>query len=102
MSNTFRSEVSELIDSYKAGKLSLEELAQSFRTRRWPKTNRRPPPDSYLEMAARAQEDPDTDVPNSFADVEAAFFRRDLSIEEFEILKAAVLEAGQVEDRGER
>jgi hypothetical protein len=53
-------------------------------------------------MAARAQEDPDTDVPDSFGDVEAAFFRHDLSIEEFRVLKAAVLEAARAEDRGER
>jgi hypothetical protein len=91
-----------LIESYRSGELTLNELAEKFRARRWPSTTRRPPPDSYLEMAARAQEDPDTDVPDSFGDVEAAFFRHDLSIEEFQVLKAAVLEAARAEDRGER
>jgi hypothetical protein len=102
VSHTFRSEVTDLIDRYKSGELALDELAQKFRTRQWPVTIRRPPPNSYLEMAARAQEDPDSDVPNSFGDVEAAFFRHDLTIEEFEILRTAVLEAARAEDQGER
>jgi hypothetical protein len=94
------SEVTDLIDGYKAGKLTLDELADRFRTRRWPRTPPPARPSSYLDLAARAQEDPGSDVPDSFDDVEAAFFRHDLSAEEFEVLKAAVAQARQAEDQG--
>jgi hypothetical protein len=44
-------------------------------------------------MAAQAQGDPGSDVPDSFDDVEAAFFRHELSIEEYELLRRAAVEA---------
>jgi hypothetical protein len=101
MSHTFRrSEVIDLIDEYKAGRLTLDELADRFRVRRWPAT-KRPAPDGYLEMAARAQEDPDPYVPGSWDDVAAAHFQGVLSREEFRVLKAAMLEAAQAQDRDE-
>ena len=62
---------------------------------------KRQPPQTYLEMAARAQEDPDPYVPNSFDDVDAAYAGGELDREEFNVLRAAVLEAGRAEDRGE-
>ncbi len=92
------SEVTELIDSYKAGELTLDELAQRFRTRQWPATTPSPP-SSYLEMAARAQEDPRAAVPNSYDDVTAAYARGELTREEYDLLSDAVLEAGRGEDR---
>lgn len=101
MSPTFRnSEVDQLIDKYKAGELTLDALAQCFRASRWP-TVERQQPQSYMEMAARAQEDPDPWVPGSWDDVAAAYFRHDLTTEEYRVLKAAALEAGRAEDRGE-
>ena len=95
------SEVTDLIGSYKAGELTLDELAQRFRVRRWPGTPPLDRPSSYLEMAARAQEDPGSDVPGSFDDVEAAFFRHELSLEEYELLRAAVTQAPKAEDKGQ-
>jgi hypothetical protein len=92
------SEVTDLIASYKAGDLTLDELAERFRSRRWPRT---PPPtrtSNYLQMAAGAQEDPGSDVPDSFDDVEAAFFRHDLSAEEYELLRRAATEAHPAEE----
>ncbi len=93
------SEVTDLINSYKASELTLDELAQRFRARRWPGTPPPGRPPSYLEMAARAEEDPGSDVPDSFDDVEAAFFRHELSAEEYELLRATVAEALQAEDQ---
>jgi hypothetical protein len=87
------SEVTDLIARYKAGDLSLDEVAERFRTRQWPSTPSPPRPSSYLEMAAQAQEDPGSDVPGSFDDVEAAFFRHELSIEAYELLRRAAVEA---------
>jgi hypothetical protein len=93
------SEVTDLIDGYRAGELTLDELAERFRSRRWPRTPTPLRPSSYLEMAARAQEDPGSDVPDSFDDVEAAFFRHDLSAEEYDRLRQAVAEALRTEDQ---
>jgi hypothetical protein len=94
------SEVTDLIRSYKAGELTLNELAERFRTRRWPRASRPPQPSSYLEMAARAQEDPRPDVPGSFDDVEAAFFRHELSAEEYEFLRRAAAQAPGADEAG--
>jgi hypothetical protein len=90
------SEVTDLIDSYKAGELTLDELAQRFRARKWP-VIKRPPPSSYLEMAARAQEDPRPRVPNSFDDVKRAYSRGDITREEYDALADAVREARRAE-----
>jgi hypothetical protein len=92
------SEVTDLIDSYKAGQLTLNELAQRFRDRHWPTTTP-PPPSSYLEMAERAQEDPRPSVPNSYDDVTAAYARGDLTRAEYDLLSDAVLDAGRAEDK---
>lgn len=93
------SEVSDLIESYKASELTLDELAQRFRERQWPATMPSQP-SSYLEMAARAQEDPRPAVPNSYDDVTAAYARGELTREEYDVLSGAVLEAGRSEDQG--
>ncbi len=90
------SEVTDLISSYKAGELTLDELAQRFRARQWP-VIKRSSPSSYLEMAARAQEDPPPDVPNSFDDVASAYAEGILSRQEFNLLAEAVKEAAVVE-----
>jgi hypothetical protein len=92
------SEVTDLLASYKAGELTLDELAERFRDRSWPRAAPSHSPSSYLGMAAQAQEDPGSDVPDSFDDVEAAFFRHELSIEEYERLRRAVAEALDTEN----
>lgn len=83
------SEVTDLIDSYKAGELTIDELAQRFRARKWP-VIKPPEPSTYLEMAARAQEDPPPDVPNSFDDVTSAYAEGSLTREEYDVLSEAV------------
>jgi hypothetical protein len=94
------SEVTDLIDSYKTGELTLEQLAQRFRARHWPVIEPSPP-SSYLEMAARAEEDPRPAVPNSYDDVTSAYARGDLTREEYDLLSEAVLEAGRAGDQAQ-
>ena len=93
------SEVADLIKRYKAGGLTLDELAQRFRERHWPAAMPTQP-SSYLEMAARAQEDPRPAVPNSYDDVTAAYARGELTREEYDVLSDAVLDAGKSEGDG--
>jgi hypothetical protein len=92
------SEVSDMIKALRDGTMTLEQVAQRFRERKWPR-RRRPPAASYLEMATRAQEDPEPYVPGSFDDVAAAFHRGDLSRSEYRVLSEAVAESKRAEDQ---
>ena len=94
------SEVSDLIKALRGGTMTLDEVAQRFRDRQWPR-RKRPPPASYLEMAARAQEDPEPYVPGSFDDVVDAYDRGDLSRAEYRVLSEAVAESKRAEDERE-
>jgi len=91
-------EVADLIQALRDGSMTLDQVAQRFRERQWPR-RRRPPPATYLEMATRAQEDPEPYVPGSFDDVSAAFHRGDLYRDEYRILSEAVAESKRAEDR---
>jgi hypothetical protein len=92
------SEVSDMIKALRDGTMTLEQVAQRFRERKWPR-RRRPPAASYLEMATRAQEDPEPYVLGSFDDVAAAFHRGDLSRSEYRVLSEAVAESKRAEDQ---
>jgi hypothetical protein len=92
-------EVTELITAFRNGTLSLDEVAQRFRERSWPRT-RKPEPASYLELAAAALEDPEPDVPGSFDEVVAAYDRGELTRAQYRTLAEAVAESLRAE--GER
>lgn len=92
------SEVSDLIKALRDGTMTLEQVAQRFRERRWPR-RRRPLPTTYLEMAARTLEDPEPYEPGSFDDVVDAYDRGDLSRDEYRVLSEAVAESKRAEDR---
>lgn len=94
------SEVSDLIKSLRDGTMTLDQVAQRFRERKWPR-RRRPPPTSYLEMAARAQEDPEPYAPGSFDDVTDAYDRGELSSDEYDTLARAMAESKRAEDERE-
>jgi hypothetical protein len=92
------SEVSDLLKALQDGTMTLEQVAQRFRERKWPR-RRRSPPASYLEMAARAQEDPEPYDPESFDDVTAAYHSGELSDSEYDTLAEAMAESKRAEDR---
>jgi hypothetical protein len=92
------SEVSDLIMALRDGTMTLDQVAQQFRERKWPR-RRWKPPASYLEMAARAQQDPEPYVPGSFDDITDAYDRGDLSRDEYRVLSEAVAESKRDEDR---
>jgi hypothetical protein len=72
------SEVTDLITAFRDGTLTLEQVAERFRQRAWPPRTA-PPPETYLELATVAQQDPPPDVPGSFDEVTAAYDRGELS-----------------------
>jgi hypothetical protein len=86
------SEVAELIGALQNGTMSLEEVAQRFRDRTWPRT-RNPKPQTYLERAAAAEADPDPLVPGSFDEVAAAYHRGDLSLDAYRTLADAAADS---------
>ena len=69
--------------------MSLDDVAQRFRERSWPR-RRKPAAATYLEMAAAAQQDPEPDIAGSFDDVDAAYERGDLSDDEYDSLARAM------------
>ena len=92
------SEVAELIAALRNGTLSLEEVAQRFRNRSWPRA-RGLEPQTYLELAAAAQEDPEPLVTGSFDEVAAAYRRGELSRPDYRLLAEAAAEGMRREDR---
>jgi len=95
------SDVTELIAALRDGTMSLDDVAQQFRERTWPRrelgqtTN-------YIEMAAAAERDPDPYIEGSFDDVAAAFHRGDLSDSEYEVLAQAMADSVRAEDEQHR
>jgi hypothetical protein len=92
------SEVTDLINALRDGTMSLEQVAQRFRERSWPRRTT-PLPTTYLEHAAAAQEDPEAYLPNSFDDVVAAYDLGRVTDEEYAVLSEAVAESKRAEDR---
>ena len=86
------SEVDDLIAALRDGSLTLEEVAQRFRERSWPRTAP-PPPTNYLELAERAMQDPEPNVPGSFDDVVAAYDRGEITHAQYRYLVEAVADA---------
>jgi hypothetical protein len=91
-------EVTDLINELHDGTMTLDQVAQRFRQRTWPRRTT-PPPATYLELAAAAQQDPEPYVPNSFDDVVAAYDLGRVSDEEYAVLSEAVADSRRAEDR---
>jgi hypothetical protein len=92
------SEIPELIAALRDGRLTLDQVAELFRQRAWPRRATAPPM-NYLELATAAQQDPEPYRPGSFDDVVAAYDRGQLSDDEYEVLSEAVAESKRAEDR---
>jgi hypothetical protein len=93
-------EVIELINALYEGTMTVDEVAQRFRVRTWPR-RRRPPSDSYLDALAAELQDPDPYIPGSFDDVIAAYDQRKISREQLRILSDAIADAQRAEDATE-
>jgi len=91
-------EVKDLIAALRDGSLSLQEVAQRFRERTWPRTAP-PRPTSYLEMAAAANRDPEPDVPGSFDEVVGAYDRGEITHAQYRVLAQAVAESIGLKDQ---
>jgi hypothetical protein len=86
------SEVTDLISALRDGTMTLEQVADNFRQRSWP-GRKVAEPDSYLELAAAAERDPEPDTPGSFDDVTAAYDRGEISHAQYRVLANAAAES---------
>jgi hypothetical protein len=93
------SEVRQLLDALHDGTLMLDEVAENFRARTWPRP--KPPPTSYEELAREELEDPEPYVPNSYDDVALAYHQGRLTNEQYAVLAEAMADAQRAEDAGE-
>jgi hypothetical protein len=84
------SEVTDLIAALQAGTLSLDEVAERFRHRSWPRT-RRPAPSTAAELAESL--DPEPDVPGSYDDLTAAYDRKQINWEQYRTLVGAAADS---------
>jgi hypothetical protein len=93
-------EVTDLLNALQDGSLTIEEVADSFRARKWPRRQPRQY-DSYLERAAAEMVDPDPYLPGSFDDVIAAYDQQKISRDQLRVLSEAVADAQRAEDSGD-
>jgi hypothetical protein len=91
------SEVTDLINKLRDGSMTLDQVAQRFRERSWPR-RRTPSPTTYFELAAAAQQDPEPYMEDSFDDVAAAHQEGELTDLEYTVLSAAVADSKRAED----
>lgn len=94
-------EVTDLLAALHDGTVSIDDVASRFRERTWPR-RKRTPTATYLDLAIRAQEDPEPYLPGSFDDVAAAFHRGDLSSTQYGILAQAMADSVRAEDELDR
>ena len=88
------SEVTDLIAALRAGALTLDEVADRFRHRSWPRT-RRPAPTTPAEMAESL--DPEPDMPGSYDDLTAAYDRSEITREQYRTLVEAAADSIRAE-----
>jgi hypothetical protein len=81
------SAVTAMLASYRAGRLTLEDLGLEFRARRWPAVPAVCPPD--MAPGTAAIDDPEPYVPGSLDDVVLAYDLGQLSGDEYEFLASA-------------
>jgi hypothetical protein len=88
------SEVADLIAGLRAGTLTLDEVAERFRQRSWPRT-RQPAPTTPAEMAESL--DPQSDIPGSYDDLTAAYDRKEITWEQYRTLVEAAADSIRAE-----
>jgi hypothetical protein len=90
-------EITELIAALRDGRMTLGEVAERFRQHSWP-ARATPPPETYLDLATAAQQDPPLDVPGSFDEVTAAYDRGEITRAAYRQLAEAAAESATAAD----
>lgn len=90
-------EVEDLLNALHEGSVSIEEVAQRFRERSWPRRQRETA-QSYPEMATAAAHDPDPYIAGSYDDLATAYHQGRLSDAQYTVLVNAIVESKKIED----
>lgn len=86
------SDVTALLDQLTAGDIDLEEVADAFRTRTWPRRTRIPATDA-TDLYALDMSDPEAEPEGSFTDVAAYYAAHRLTDQQYETLAEAAASA---------
>ena len=92
-------EVTDLLDALHEGAITVDEVAQRFRERTWPRRQTLEP-SGYIEMATAELQDPEPYIPGSYDDVAAAYHRGRLSDSDYAILIEAIADSKRASDTG--
>jgi len=90
-------EVAELLDALHDGTMTLDEVAERFRARRWPRRSAQMPT-SYYEMAAAELVDPEPYVPGSTDDLMLAYDLGKVTDAQYAVLIEAIVASERAED----
>ena len=82
--------ITDLMDKMIAGTMTVDQVAEQFRTYAWPPG--RPAPATADEAWARTLEDPETPPEGSFFDVSVYFNQRKITGEQYDVLARAAAE----------
>jgi hypothetical protein len=93
------SEISDLLAALRRGSTTLDEVAQKFRDRSWPRRSSAVP-STYIDLAKSTQEDAPPYAIGSFDEVMTAHQEGQLTDDEYAVLSEAVAEAKRAEDEG--
>ncbi len=93
-------EVRKLLEALSEGTMSLGEVAQRFRERKWIR-HRRPRYAGYEEKVAAELDDADPHLPGSFDDVSVAFREHLITSDQYRVLSEAAADAMEAQETAE-
>jgi hypothetical protein len=91
-------DVIKLLDALHDGSMTIDEVAQKFRERSWPRRPQ-PRPGSYEELVRSEMQDPGHYIPGSYDDVAAAYHRGRLSDAQYTVLVSAIADSKTAQDK---
>lgn len=97
MTNNSATEVRELLAALMENRLSLEDVAQRFRERKWIRRER-PTDKSTMDWLASQLDDAPPPTPGSFDDVSTAFHEHRITRAQYRVLSEAAAEAMEAQD----
>lgn len=90
-------EVADLLDALHDGTMTLDQVAERFRARRWPRRSA-PAPSTYRETAAAELVDPEPYVPGSSDDLVLAYDLGKITDAQYAVLIEAIAASKRAED----
>ncbi len=90
-------DIVDLLNALHDGSMTIEEVAEKFRGRSWPRRSQSLPK-NYDELARSDLQDPDHYIPGSYDDVAAAYHGGRLTDAQYAILINAIAESKTAED----